>query len=227
MQRPLEARCPSRACRAATGRPVHRGRRCPRAEARCRIEAPALRDIGAGHRTACHEQVIDRDTPVIHEDGAMAAGDRVIAIGPSILTCWSWAEHAHWYRGFHFRLARRFPSLTSRGHTSSCWPRLGCLLIGCCAALDRHDKEPPEPGVFRAAFPAPVPVKRPFERRSLERHLPQRKAVRQGGQDARDALGPDRGAPPTHTVWHETLPEGATRETVDSIRDGMLDDTEF
>ncbi|MCX7380649.1 MAG: ABC transporter ATP-binding protein [Alphaproteobacteria bacterium] len=28
--------------------------RCPRAEARCRVETPALRDIAAGHRAACH-----------------------------------------------------------------------------------------------------------------------------------------------------------------------------
>jgi len=28
--------------------------RCPLAEARCRIEPPALRDIGPGHRAACH-----------------------------------------------------------------------------------------------------------------------------------------------------------------------------
>ena len=28
--------------------------RCPYAEARCRAEAPALRDVGGGHRVACH-----------------------------------------------------------------------------------------------------------------------------------------------------------------------------
>jgi peptide/nickel transport system ATP-binding protein len=28
--------------------------RCPRAEARCRAEAPALRDVGAGRKAACH-----------------------------------------------------------------------------------------------------------------------------------------------------------------------------
>jgi len=28
--------------------------RCPRAEARCRTETPALRDVGAGRRAACH-----------------------------------------------------------------------------------------------------------------------------------------------------------------------------
>jgi peptide/nickel transport system ATP-binding protein len=28
--------------------------RCPRAEARCRTEAPVLRDLGAGQSAACH-----------------------------------------------------------------------------------------------------------------------------------------------------------------------------
>ena len=28
--------------------------RCPRAEARCRSEAPALRDLGNGRKAACH-----------------------------------------------------------------------------------------------------------------------------------------------------------------------------
>ena len=28
--------------------------RCPRAEARCRAETPALRELGAGRRAACH-----------------------------------------------------------------------------------------------------------------------------------------------------------------------------
>ena len=42
---------------------------------------------------------------------------------------------------------------------------------------------------------------------------------------AREALGPYPGRP-THTVWRETLPDGATHETLDSIGDGMLDSTE-
>jgi oligopeptide/dipeptide ABC transporter ATP-binding protein len=43
---PAEAGVPGHGCAYAG--------RCPKAEARCREEAPALRPVGAGHRAACH-----------------------------------------------------------------------------------------------------------------------------------------------------------------------------
>jgi peptide/nickel transport system ATP-binding protein len=39
-------------CRFAT--------RCPFADSRCRAEAPALRDMGPGHRTACFKAPLER-----------------------------------------------------------------------------------------------------------------------------------------------------------------------
>jgi oligopeptide/dipeptide ABC transporter ATP-binding protein len=48
---PLDGEIPSP---ADPPRGCHFHTRCPYAEARCRAEAPVLRDIAPGHQVACH-----------------------------------------------------------------------------------------------------------------------------------------------------------------------------
>ena len=51
-----EARCCRATCRARSTRrrAAHFHTRCPYAEARCKIDVPALREVSPGHRVACH-----------------------------------------------------------------------------------------------------------------------------------------------------------------------------